>query len=149
MANPQLRSEPLESAQLQLLDGSFAFAKPLGDFPDASLVHEALVNDAPLNLRKLAYQPEQPGTVFDGAYIEMRARIGGLVGHGMFARRSLRVIDDRIGSASQEPRPEGHSAPFVVLQIGERFVEHFRRQIFRGGAVAHATSDKAVYPLEV
>ncbi len=73
MAALHSRSQSLERAQLQLLDGSFAFAKPLRDFPDAALVDEALVNDALLNFRKLAYQSEQPRAVFDGANREMPA----------------------------------------------------------------------------
>src|SRR5215472_16091436 len=96
MATPQLRSQTLERTQLQLLYGPFAFAQPLRDFPDASLVDEALVNDALLSFRKLAYQSEQPRTVFDGAHVEMHARIGEIVGHGMFASRSLRAIDDGV-----------------------------------------------------
>lgn len=96
MATPQLRSETLERAQLQLLDGSFAFAQPLRDFPDASLVDEALVNDALLSFRKLAYQLEQPRPVFDQANVEMHAWIDRVVGHGMFARRSLRAINDGV-----------------------------------------------------
>src|SRR5437899_9883952 len=84
MAALHARSQSLERAQLQLLDGSFAFAKPLRDFPDAALVDEALVNDALLNFRKLAYQSEQPRAVFHGANgvmqaIEDRARLFRLV----------------------------------------------------------------------
>ena len=96
MASPQLRSEALERSQLQLLDGAFAFAQPLRDFPDASLVDEALLNDALLSFRELAYQLEQPRPVFDGANVELHARIGRVVGHEMFASRSLRAIDDGV-----------------------------------------------------
>jgi len=48
-----------------LLDRSLAFAEPLGDFPNAALVHEALVNHAPLGFRELPHQPEQTRSVFD------------------------------------------------------------------------------------
>ena len=58
MATLHLRSQTLERAQLQLFDGSFAFAQPLRDFPDASLVDEALVHDVLLHFRKLAYESE-------------------------------------------------------------------------------------------
>ena len=125
MATPHLRSETLESAQLQLFDGSLAFAQPLRDFPDASLVDEALVHDALLHFRKLAYQSEQARTVFDGANVEMHARIGDIVRQGVFAGRSLEAIDDGVRRDPQQPGREGHSAPLVGLQIGERLVEHF------------------------
>src|SRR5256884_2072813 len=58
MAALHSRSQSLERAQLQLLDGSYAFAKPLRDFPDAALVDEALVNDALLNFRSEEHTSE-------------------------------------------------------------------------------------------
>ena len=79
MAALHLRSQALERAQLQLLDGPFAFAEPAGDFPDASLVHEAFVNDAALRFRKLSHEPEQLRTIFNGAHVGVSARTVRLV----------------------------------------------------------------------
>src|SRR5215472_4834141 len=55
MATSHLGSEALQRSQLQLLNRSFAFAEPLGDFPDTALIHKALVNDTALGLGELAY----------------------------------------------------------------------------------------------
>src|SRR5437763_13752236 len=47
-----LRSQALDRAQLQLLDGSFALAEALGNFSDAPLIHKTLLDDAALRFRK-------------------------------------------------------------------------------------------------
>src|SRR5437660_12382372 len=56
MAALHSRSQSLERAQLQLLDGSLAFAKPLRDFPAAAQLGEAPVNDELLTSRQPASQ---------------------------------------------------------------------------------------------
>ena len=80
MAALPLRAQALESAQLQLLDGSFALAKPLGNFPDATLIHEALVNYAALRLRELGHKAEQACAVFHSSYVAIGPRIVRFVG---------------------------------------------------------------------
>src|SRR5205085_1204968 len=149
MGTSHLRAKALERAQLQLLDGPFAFAQPLGDFAGASLVHEALVNNAALRFRKLPDKPEQARAMFDGANVEMHGRIGRIVRQGMFARPALRAINDGVCRDSQQPCCERRSAPLIVLQIGERFVKHFGGQVFGGCAVRHAASNEAVDALEM
>ena len=149
MAALHLRAQAFERAQLQLLDGPLTFAKPLGGFPDAPLVHEPLVNDAPLRFRKLTHEPKQPRTVFDCAYIEMHARIGRVLRHRLFAKRALRTIDNSIYCNAQEPGRERNAAPFITLQIGKRFVKHFGSQVFGGGAIVHAAGDKTVHAFEM
>ena len=124
MAALHLRAQAFERAQLQLLDGPLTFAKPLGGFPDAPLVHEPLVNDAPLRFRKLTHEPKQPRTVFDGAYIEMHARIGRVLRHtrghqgqacellGIYRKtlrnklRDLGIAVDRVVTERAEPSDE-------------------------------------------
>ncbi len=67
----------------------------------------------------------------------------------MFPRRPLEAIDDGIRRDSQQPGHEWNAAPFITLQIAERFVKHFRSQVFGGGAIVHATGDEAVNPCEM
>jgi hypothetical protein len=85
MATLHLRSQALERAQLQLFDGALALAETLGNFPDTSLVHKALLYDATLRFRKLFHQLEKPCAVFDGAHVGLNTRIWRIVLHGMFA----------------------------------------------------------------
>ena len=49
----------------------------------------------------------------------------------------------------QQPGREGHSAPLVSLQIGERLVEHFRGYIFSGYAVVYAAGHEVVHTIEM
>src|SRR5258708_33707153 len=149
MAALHLRAQAFDRAELQLLDSSFAFAEPLGDFPDAALVDKALVNDAALRFRKLPNEAEQPRAVFDGADIEMHAKIRRVVRHRLFTKGALRTIDNGVGCNSQQPGHKRNAAPFVTLQIGQRFVKHFGGQVLGGGAVVHTAGDKAVHAFEM
>src|SRR5438874_8721022 len=81
--------------------------------------------------------------------VRHKARVGRVIREGMFARRALRPISDSIGRNPQQPGHERNSAPFKTSQIRERFVEHFRSQIFGGSAVAHTAGDEAVHALEM
>src|SRR5260370_4026414 len=68
-ATLHLRPQILHRAQLQLLDGSRCFTESLRYLPYAPLFHKSFVNHLLLNLRKLPYQPEQLGAIFDGAHL--------------------------------------------------------------------------------
>src|SRR5260370_13445027 len=68
-ATLHLRRQILQRAQLQLLNGSRCFTESMRYLPYAPLFHKSFVNHLLLNLRKLPYQPEQLGAIFDGAHL--------------------------------------------------------------------------------
>src|SRR5919109_585360 len=114
MATLHLRSQALECAQLQLLDGSLTLAEALSNFTDAALDHKALLDDAALRFRKALHQLKEPRPVFDGAHVGLNAGIGRVVCDAIFASRALRTINDGVGGNSQQPGREGDSAPFIA-----------------------------------
>src|SRR5438876_9251398 len=154
MAALHLRPQILHRAQLQLFYSSFRLPKPPRNFLYASLFHESLEHHLLLNRRKLPHQPEHLGAMLN------RAHLGGL--HNRIVRRFRRivwgrelprgafgVIDDGVRRNSQQPSHKWNSPPFIIRQVGQRLVKHFRRHIFRACPVPHSACDKRIYTLEM
>jgi hypothetical protein len=67
----------------------------------------------------------------------------------LLARAALVLIGEGVGGYAEKPRCERSAAPFVVGEIGERFVKDFRGEVFGGGTVADAADEKIVNTLEM
>jgi hypothetical protein len=72
MGTLHLSAKSLERAELQLFDGALCLVQPLGDFADAALLDEPLMNDALLDGREAADKAEEPDVVVDGFEVERR-----------------------------------------------------------------------------
>src|SRR5258708_27101501 len=146
MAALHLRPQILYGAQLQLLYSAFRLPQALSNLPNASLLHKSLVYHLLLNLRKPPHQEEQLGAILDCPHLgSLQVGSGGpvrrIVRGRELPRRPFGVVDDSVRRNPQKPRHKWHAAPVITLQAGQRFVKHFRRDIFRGGSLSNAAAN--------
>src|SRR5262249_32122987 len=120
-------AQTIDRAQLQLLDGAFAFADSLGRFADAALVDEALDDDVALIVRQLVDEAEQTRTFFGALHFVVRwpgaARGLRIRARAALARRARRAIRDGIGRDADQPRAERCAAPLEPRERVEGLVK--------------------------
>jgi hypothetical protein len=147
MGTPEARAEILNSAELELLDGSFGTTELSGDFAGAALLDETVDDDAALIRRKAVDELEEHGVSF--GFVERGFVLGITPGIDLFFRGGVPAVDDGVGGHAEQPGEEGNAAPLKAREVGERLMEHFGRQVFGLFAVANTARDEGVDTVEV
>ena len=147
--------QTLQSAELELFYGSFAFAHRLSDFSDALFLAEPHPDNAALVSGKSVHEPEKLCTPLDLFQLLRGARFSSGLRCGNFAVLSrpphllVRVISNSIGGDPKEPGCEGSAARFKAPQVSEGLMKHLRGQIFGLIAVANAHRNVGVDSIEI
>src|SRR5262245_9727469 len=150
MGSLHARSERLQRALLQLLDGALALPQARRDLADAALLDIALDDHGALVRGQLLDEPEDRRHAIDLVEVLVDGRLCDrrFVGDRLVTR-SLRAIVQRVGGNPDQPRAERRAAPLVAWQLRQRLVKHLRRDVFRGVAVAHPADHECVHTMEM
>src|SRR6185437_1384422 len=144
MGPPHTRPQVLQSAKLQLLDGSLAAAQLAGDLANALLLDKTQDDDAVLVRREFVHQPKQRGALFHLAQGDGIFDILGSVGQFSFAAGTLPAVGNGVGGDTIEPGGKGHAPPLKAAQVGQGTVEDLGGNVLGFGAVAHAADHERV-----
>src|SRR5690242_3516849 len=146
---PHARPQVLQSAKLQLLDGSLAAEQLTGDLTNALLLHKTQNDDAVLVRRQIVHEPKQGGALFHLAHGDGILNVLGGVGQLGFAAGTLPAVGNGVGGHAIEPGSKGHASPLKAAQVGQGTVEDFGGNVLGFGAVAHVADHERVHALEV
>src|SRR5580698_8242249 len=138
----------LQTAELELLDGTLAASQMLRNFTDAFLLGKAHDHDVALVCGQSVHQPEQARAIFHLPEAGLGAEFRRIV-DGHFATVAFRAIDDRVHGDPQKPCSEGNTAPLETLQVGQRLMKHVGGKVFGGVAVTDAPRDESIDPLKM
>jgi predicted O-methyltransferase YrrM len=135
----------LQRAALELFDGALRSPHRTRRFGDAPSLSETQFDHPTLIVGKPMDKLVKHRAAFDIRIVrlDIPRRFSGL------ARELLPAIRQFVRGDAKEPRGERHAAPLVGVQLGERAMKHFGRDVFRLGPAGRAADHVGIEPVEV
>src|ERR1700729_837970 len=143
-------AQPLNPAELQLLDGSFGLAHGGGDFADAFVFGESHFDHPALIFGQSSDQREEARGVLHifGARI-FADRLGHGVNVARFTVKFAPAVGYGIGSDAHQPRTERSAAPFKMFQVGQGVMKHLGGDVLCCVTIVQPPRDEGVAPVKV